>query len=112
VGVAEAGRLPQRLTDVLDDPGLVVLLLDPSGQLDGRHRLPHPLAVVVLEGLLVHHLEGIDLAQVQVGIDEGFRHQVALRVDLFLRPPLDPLLDRGDPAVGDADVEQAAGATA
>ena len=96
------------LADVGEDPLLVVVRLDARGELDGGHGPAHIGAVVGREGLGIHHLEGIDLAEVQVGVDEGLSDEVAAGVDDLAGLGADGLLgDFLDDALFDGDVPEA-----
>ena len=85
VGVAKSHRQVEGLAHVLDDPFFVVIVLDLGSQFDGGHGAAHPARQVGVDGGIIHHLQGVDFAQVQVTVDEGFGHQVAGSIDGFGR---------------------------
>src|SRR5688572_28816510 len=85
MGIAINGRLCQRFTDVLDDPCFVVFLFDPRGQFDGSHGFAHAFSVVICESLFIHHLAGVDLAQMQMWVNEGLRNQIPLCINQYPR---------------------------
>jgi len=60
----------QRFTDVLDDPFLVVFLLDLGGQFDGGHRSTHFTIGVGADRFVIHHGQGIDFTEMQVTVDK------------------------------------------
>ncbi len=54
-----------------------IILFDPGSQLDGVHGFAHILAVIGLQSDLIHHWQGVDLAEMQVGVGERFCDQLA-----------------------------------
>ena len=64
--------------------------------------------MVVFQGLLVHHLQRVNLAQVKMRVDKGFGYQVSTRLQAHRRLRLDPFCDRGDSSRLDANIDQPA----
>ncbi len=95
-----------------DDPRLVVLVLDPRGQLDGGHRLAHAACLIGLDRHLVHHLQGKDLAEMEMRVDKGLGHQVAPGVDLGAAVLSNFGLDSDDLVIRDTHLHQPAGSAA
>ena len=106
VGVAVLHRQVDGLAHVFDDPFFVVFVLDPGRQLDGGHGAFHLPAGIGPQGLIVHHAQGVDLAQVQMPIDKGLGHQAARGIDGFW-PLAQVLANFGDFLTGDANFHQA-----
>ena len=109
VQIAVQRRQRDRALGVFGDPGGVVFLLDLARQIDGGKRVGHPVCVVVGERILRHHLQGPNLAQMQMRVDEGFGHQVAARVDLLPSGQGERRSDGGDPPVRDRHVDKSIG---
>ena len=72
---------------------LVVFFLDARRQFDGVHGLAHAFALIGRERFLIHHLQRVDLAQMQVRVDEGFGDKICLRVDCYFASPVRLLSD-------------------
>ena len=97
----------KRPSRVLDDPILAVGRLDPRRRLDGTHRIAHPLPVIGPQGgLFVQTLQGVDLVEMQVGVDEGLGHEPPGRVHNHRGRRLRRLVDGLDPSPSDGDVVQ------
>ena len=106
MGHAVAHGLVQGATHVGQNPVLPVLGLDARGLLDGLHGRAHVRGVVGLQRGVTQALEGVDLAQVQVGVDEGRGDEIAPGVDLH-RAGVGQVLGNGsDAAIRDGDVEE------
>ena len=90
VEVAIHGRQRDGAARIIDDPGLGVFLLDLAGKLDAGHRLAHAIGLIGLERFLLHHRQRPDLAEMQVRIDEGLRHQIAARIDFGCGLAIEP----------------------
>ena len=109
MGVAVEGGSAERASGVLHDPVLAVGLLDPRRRFDGLHGAAHPLTVVGAQGrLLVQPLQGVDLVEMQVGVDERLGDQAAGRVHDHRGQPLRRLLDGFDSPASHRNVVQRA----
>ena len=106
VQIAVQRRQRHGAARVLDDPRLGVFFLDLAGELDAGERLAHLLALIGLERLLLHHRQRPHLAEMKVGIDVGFGHQIAPGVDFSAAFRVETFSDRGDTAVGNADLNE------
>ena len=99
-----------RAAGVRGDPRLVVLRLDPRGEIDRARGVRHAVAVVGLHRRIVDHRGGPDLAEVEMRVDEGLGDEPSARVDRGRRVAVEALGDSRDPAGGDADVAGVPGA--
>ena len=107
VEVAVEGRELEGLADVGEDPLFVVVGLDAGGEFDSCHGAAHVGAVVGAQGEGVHHFQRIDLAEVQVGVDERLGDEVAGGINDLARLAADGLPgDLPDDALFDADVPE------
>jgi len=71
----------KRALDIRCYPVLVVLLLDPCGELDRGHRRPHGSPLVGCERLPAGSFQGVDLVEVKVSVDKGLGDKTAIRID-------------------------------
>jgi hypothetical protein len=109
VKVAVERRQGDRPPGVRDDPGGVVFLLDLACEVDGGQAVGHALGVIARERVLGHHLQGPDLAEMQVRVDEGLGHEIAAGVDLLAGGRVERGADPRDQAVRNRDIDRHTG---
>src|SRR5689334_18674311 len=97
--------LCQSAPNVLDDPFLIVLLFHQCSQLDGRHRFAHARGMITSQGLIIHHLTCIDLAQVQMRVGEGLGDQIPTCIENLYRITSALGFNGCDPSMLDTDLE-------